>query len=223
MRSRRWPISVATVSCLAGCLGDPVGPGGVIVVRAPNDSPDSVLVGAPGRALINPITLRAVAGNGSPVVGAEVFWTVVGRDARVEHADNVTARDGRFEATWVLGTNALEQQRLVAKVQTGEHVGIATLAAVAKPVEVAAVSFVSETTTVKLAVPALMQVQATDPFGNRFIPKAAKFISLDTAYVVVDSSGHALAHRRGYSRVAVIAGVGGDSAWVHSIQVIRSM
>ena len=194
-----------------------------MVVRAPNDSRDSVLVGAPGRALINPIALRAVDGNGRPVVGATVVWSLVGRDARVEHADNVTAPDGRFEATWVLGTDASEQQRLIAKVQTGEHAGTATLTAVARPVEVAAVSFVSETTTVKLAVPALLQVQATDPFGNRFTPTAAKFLSLDTAYVVVDSSGHALAHRRGYTRVAVFAGSGADSAWVHSTQVVRSM
>ena len=223
MRSRRWPISVATVLCLAGCLGDPVGPGGVVVVRMQSDSPDSVLVGAPGRALINPITLRAVDGNGSSVAGAAVAWSVVGRDAHVEHADNLTGLDGRFEATWVLGTNASEQQRLIARVQAGEHVGIATLTAVAKPVEVATVSFVNETTTVKLGAPALLEIQATDPFGNRFIPTTAKFISFDTAHAAIDSSGKVLARRRGYSMVAVFAGAGADTGIVHSIQIIKSM
>src|SRR5437899_4098929 len=105
MRSRRWPISVATVLCLAGCLGDPVGPGGTIVLRSMTESRDSVIVGAPGRALVTPITLEAVDGNGRPVVGAAVSWTLVGRNARVENADKVTAPDGRLEVTWVLGTS----------------------------------------------------------------------------------------------------------------------
>ena len=69
MRALRWPILATTLLCLIGCLGDPVGPAGTLVVRrlAPLDS---VLVGAPGRPLPTAITFQVVDGNGRPVPAA---------------------------------------------------------------------------------------------------------------------------------------------------------
>src|SRR5438105_15285423 len=82
MRALRWPSLAASLSCVIGCLGDPVGPAGTLVVRrlAPLDS---VLVGAPGRPLPTVITLQAVHGDGRPVPAAAVAWTFAGTDARV--------------------------------------------------------------------------------------------------------------------------------------------
>ncbi len=95
--------------------------------------------------------------------------------------------------------------------------------AVAKPVEVASISFRDETTTVKVGVSNLLAVQATDPFGNRFNPPTAKFTSLDTAFLTVDSTGGLKAEQRGHARVAVAAGMAADTAWVHGIQVVQSL
>ena len=63
MRALRWPSLAGSLLCLIGCLGDPVGPAGTLVLRrlAPLDS---VLVGAPGRPLPTAITFQVVDGDG---------------------------------------------------------------------------------------------------------------------------------------------------------------
>ena len=71
MRPMRWPTMVGSLLCLIGCLGDPVGPGGVLVVRRLSPV-DSILVGAPGRPLPVPITFQAVDGDARPVPAATV-------------------------------------------------------------------------------------------------------------------------------------------------------
>src|SRR5438876_12276552 len=222
MRAVLRPGLVATVLLLASCLGDPVGPGGLLVVRRFPADVDSVLVGAPGRPLSEPVTFQAVDGDGRPIPGAAVRWTVVGTNGRVEQAAGTSDAEGRFGAVWVLGTRASEQQQLTARVDAGKHTGVTTLAATAKPVEVAAVSFRDETTTVKVGVPTLLPIQATDPFGNRFTPPAS-FTALDTTFLGVDTTGTINARRRGFVRVVVTAATAADTAWVHGIQVVRSI
>src|SRR5436190_9229256 len=188
MRPVRWPVLVGTLSCLIGCLGDPVGPGGVLVVRRLSPV-DSLVVGAPGRPLSAPVSFQVVDGDGRPVPGAVVRWTVTGTDARFEQASGATDANGQLGAVWVLGTRASDAQALSVRVETRKHAGAATLGAIAKPVEVSSIVLRDDTTTVKLGVPTALAVHAIDPFGNQFVPAALRFTSLDTTLFTVDSLG----------------------------------
>ena len=222
MRPLRWPTLVGTLLCLIGCLGDPVGPGSVLVVRRLSPV-DSILVGAPGRPLPMPITFQAVDGAGRPVPGASVQWTVVGTNGRVEQSSNVTDATGLLSAVWVLGTRASDPQGLSVRVAAGNHEAVATLRATAKPVEASSIAFRQDTTTVKLGVATVIQVQATDPFGNHFIPREMRFVSLDTVLCTVDSLGSVQARKRGFGRVVVQAGAAADTGWVHPTQVVQAI
>src|SRR2546430_9801438 len=214
MRPMRWPTTVGSLLCLIGCLGDPVGPGGVLVVRRLSPV-DSILVGAPGRPLPITIAFQAVDGNGRPVPAAAVEWTVVGTNGRVEEASVVTDAAGLLSAVWVLGTRATEAQGLGVRIEAGKHAVAASLSAIAKPAEVSSIAFRQDTTTVKLGVATALTVQATDPFGNQFLPAATRFVSLDTTLCTVDSLGVVQARRRGFGRVVVRAGSAVDTARGH--------
>src|SRR3989442_6015751 len=131
MRAVRWPSLVATLVCLIGCLGDPVGPRGTVVVRRLSPL-DSVLVGAPGRPLPTAITFEAVDGDGRPVPAAVVVWTVVGTNGRLDQASGATDSRGQAHALWVLGTKASEGQQLTAQVAVGKHHAAITVPAIAK-------------------------------------------------------------------------------------------
>src|SRR2546423_1647932 len=214
MRAVRWPIMVGSLLCLVGCLGDPVGPRGVLVLRRLSPV-DSVLVGAPGRPLPIPIAFQAIDGAGRPVPAAAVKWTVVGTNGRVEQSSGATGAAGLLSAVWVLGTRATDAQGLGVRIEAGNHAAAATLSAIAKPVEVSSIVFRQDTTTVKLGVATGLTVQATDPFGNQFLPAATRFVSLDTTLCTVDSLGVVQARKRGFGRVVVRAGSAADTAWVH--------
>src|SRR5438105_3284521 len=174
MRPVRWPILVGSLSCLIGCLGDPVGPGAMLIVRRLSPV-DSLVVGAPGRAVPVPISFQAVDGDGGPVPGAVVHWTITGTNGRFEQASSATDANGQLGAVWVLGTRASDAQALAVRVETGKHAGAAAIGAIAKPVEVSSIVVRDDTTTVKLGVPTALVVQATDPFGNQFVPTAIRF------------------------------------------------
>src|SRR2546430_6509088 len=148
MRPMRWPTTVGSLLCLIGCLGDPVGPGGVLVVRRLSRV-DSILVGAPGSPLPITIAFQAVDGNGRPVPAAAVEWTVVGTNARVEESSGVTNAAGLLSAVWVLGTRATEAQGLGVRVEAGKQKAADTLSANDKPGEGGAHPFPRDHTTVK--------------------------------------------------------------------------
>src|SRR5207237_8298838 len=111
MRALRWPYLAAALVCLIGCLGDPVGPAGTLVLRrlAPLDS---VLVGAPGRPLPAAIPFQVVDGDRRPVPGAAVSWSLLGTNARVDGAPANTDSRGGVSAGWVPGTRAADAQRV---------------------------------------------------------------------------------------------------------------
>lgn len=223
MRALRWPSLVATLVCLIGCLGDPLGPGGTLVLRRLSPL-DSVFVGAPGRSLPLAIAFQAVDGDGRPVPAAAVSWTVVGTNGRVEQASGSTDARGELSAVWVLGTQAAETQGLTVEVDVGRHTAKLSVPAVAKPVEVSRIAFTAhDTTLVKLGVPTPIRFQATDPFGNTFIPSGTRFASLDTSLCIVDSLGSVQARKRGFGRVVVLAGPAADTAWVHPTQVVQAI
>src|SRR5213082_170388 len=223
MRALRWPILATTLLCLIGCLGDPVGPAGTLVVRrlAPLDS---VLVGAPGRPLPTAITFQVVDGNGRPVPAAAVSWTLAGTNARVDGAPANTDSRGEVSAVWVLGTRAADLQTLTVQAAVERHTATLTVPAVAKPVEVSSVAFSThDTTVVKLGAATPMTVEATDPFGNKFVPSGVRYVSLDTSLCVVDSLGAVSARKRGFGRIVAIAGSAADTAWVHPTQIVQKI
>src|SRR5437660_12460297 len=137
LRALRWPILAASLSCLIGCLGDPVGPAGTLVLRrlAPLDS---VLVGAPGSPLPTAITFQVVDGDGRPVPAAAVSWTLAGTNARVDGAPANTDSRGEVSAVWVRGSRAADAQSLTVQAAVERHRTTLTVPAVATPVEVTA-------------------------------------------------------------------------------------
>ncbi len=200
-----------------------MGPGGALVVRRVSPL-DSAIVGAPGRPLPTAITFQAVDRDGRPVPGAAALWTVAGTNGRVEQAPAVTDSRGELSAVWVLGTRAAEAQGLTVQIAVGKHKATATVAAIAKPVEVSSIAFTAhDTTLVKLGVSTPMAVAATDPFGNKFVPTGTRFVSLDTSLCTIDSLGLVKARKRGFGRVVVLAGSATDTAWVHPTQVVLAI
>src|SRR5881394_1435840 len=223
MRALRWPSLVTTLLCLIGCLGDPVGPAGTLVLRrlAPLDS---VLVGAPGRPLPTAITFQVVDGDGRPVPAAAVSWTLAGTNARVDGAPANTDSRGEVSAVWVLGTRAADLQSLTVHAAVERHTATLTVPAVAKPVEVSSVAFSThDTTVVKLGAATPMTVEATDPFGNKFVPAGVRYVSLDTSLCVLDSLGAVSARKRGFGRIVAMAGSAADTAWVHPTQIVQKI
>src|SRR6184192_318863 len=223
MSALRWPYLAAALLCLIGCLGDPVGPAGTLVLRrlAPLDS---VLVGAPGRPLPTVITFQVVDGDGRPVPAAAVSWTLAGTNARVDGAPASTDSRGEVTAVWVLGTRAADLQTLTVQAAVERHTATLTVPAMAKPVEVSSVAFSThDTTVVKLGVTTPMTVQATDPFGNKFVPSGVRYVSLDTSLCVVDSLGTVNARKRGFGRIVAMAGSAADTAWVHPTQIVQKI
>ncbi|HXI64395.1 MAG TPA: hypothetical protein VNH14_07820 [Gemmatimonadales bacterium] len=143
----------------------------------------------------------------------------------MDQAPGVTDARGQFSVVWVLGTRASDAQGLTAQVAEGKHKATLTVSAVAKPIEVSSIAFAAhtDTTMVKLGVATRMPAEATDPFGNRFVPAAMKFASLDTSLCSVDSFGTVQARKRGLGRVVVLAGSAADTAWVHPTQVVQTI
>ena len=90
-------------------------------------------------------------------------------------------------------------------------------------IAVARLTILSDTTTVRLSVSTRIGVDATDRFGNRVVPAELRFVSLDTSLAVVGSTGDVVAQRRGHARLVARAGAAADTAWIHGIQVVRSM
>src|SRR5262245_24609031 len=217
---RRW-TAAAAIFTLAACSGEPLGP--VSLVLDPiRDTADSVLVGAPARPLAKPVAFRARDAWGHPLAGVTVRWDVRAGNGYVERASEVTDRDGMVQADWVLGSRAGTGHQLDVTVKLGPRSIGAQVKAVAIPVEVASLSILAETTQVRVAVPGQVRAEATDPFGNKFVPSSLQIGSLDTSIVVADSL-EVRARRRGYARVVATAGGVADTAWIHAIQVVRSI
>jgi hypothetical protein len=206
---------------LTACSDNPVAPTELLTVQLM--SKDSLLVGAPGRALGDPVILRVMDGSGQPEGGASVTWNVAAGQGRLARAEGVTGTDGTVAATWVLGTRADEIQRLDVTVRTRGRQATAQVHAAAVPTDVAGIGFVTDTNVIRLGVPAALQVQAVDSFGNRFVPGGMRVEVPDTAVGSVDASGRVLARRRGYARVIALAGTAVDTAWVHVTQVVQSI
>ena len=166
--------------------------------------------------------VEATDGDGAPVAWAQVNWSVTGKNARVEQASGLTDNSGRASAVWVLGTLVTDSQRLTAGVVLGNQEGAGTVNAVAQPAVVNSIAFLQDTTTAKVGVATFAKVQAVDPYGNRFVPSALQFTSLDTSLFTLDSTGAILGRTRGWGRMIVAAGAA-DTAWVHVTQIVSAI
>src|SRR5438309_1288485 len=153
---RTWASLVLIAAALGGCKSDLLGPSAGLVVQAVQPAAGAALSGAPGRALPQTLTFRALDATLQPVTGATVVWTVTGTGARVANAATVTGPDGSFAAQWVLGTRASEVQRLRADVYLAGRTGFAELHAAAVPVDIASIRVAPETTAVFLGTPRVL-------------------------------------------------------------------
>src|SRR5712691_8133075 len=129
---RRFAAATLLLLALEACLGDPVGPHGRLTVRAV--SSDS-LQGAPGRPL-PPIALQVLDGEGRPVGGASVAWSVVAGQGRVDQPGEITDAHGVVSAQWVWVNEAGAAQREVAHVGVGDLPAEASFSAGPLAVEV---------------------------------------------------------------------------------------
>src|SRR6266545_202675 len=100
---RQFLVGLTLSISLAACLGDAVGPAGSLVVERVGPS-DSIFIGAPGRALAEPVVFRVRDRDGHPLARASVSWRVLTGGGRLERAEAATGLDGTVRAGWVLGT-----------------------------------------------------------------------------------------------------------------------
>src|SRR6266851_572210 len=216
-------LGASIVALGIACHGDTMGPQGPISVQL-LPAQDSVLQGAPGQSLAQPVKFRALdAATSQPIAGAEVVWTVTGTGSRLDHPVAVTASDGSFQAVWILGTRAYEPQRLRADVSLSGRTAFAQVRAVAVPVQVAALKLVTDTTPVLAGTARVMLAYATDPYGNRFVPQGLRFASLDTSIVTVDSLGTLRGSASGIGRVRVAVSALADTGAVRVIQILQAI
>jgi hypothetical protein len=228
----RRPNGVASLTRILGaslvawgiaCRGDTMGPQGPLAVQL-LPARDSVVRGAPGQPLAQPVKFRALdAATAQPIAGAEVVWTVTGTGGHLDHPVAVTGSDGGFTAQWVLGTRASETQRLRADVSLSGRTAFAQVRAVAIPVQVAALKLVTDTTPVLAGTARQMQAYATDPYGNRFVPQGLRYASLDTTIVTVDSLGTLRGSVSGIGRVQVAVSSLADTGVVRVIQILQAI
>src|SRR5436309_5831313 len=218
LRSKAYWVLLATLTlAFAACLGDPVGPTVLFILRS--SSADTLLLGTPGSPLPRPIILRVVDADGYGVPAVNVRWTLAGQQARLDSLTQLTDRDGYVHAVWILGTRATETQSLKAEFRLRNWTGSFTLHALAIPSVVRTLRFMAESCSVKLGVRTHLDVKVADPFGNVFVPVDLKFRTLDSS-VAVDSIGFILATRRGVARVLAEAGGLTDTSHVRGIQVV---
>lgn len=209
------------VALVVACA-DPAGPPAFGVLTRLDALGDTV-IGAPGRALPQPVVFQLTDGSGAPVPEVAVRWTVVGTNGHTENATDVTDAAGRLSAVWVLGTHASESQQLSVEVTAGKLAAQATIQGTAQPVDIAALAVRDETTTVHLGVPTRVVVQATDPFGNTFVPASARFTCAEATLCRVDSLGIVQGLKRGWTMLLVSSESATDTAWVHTTQTVAAI
>jgi hypothetical protein len=165
VRPAPWAVLVVAV---AACLGDPVGPG-ILVVAVEGAGPDTVWLGAPGEPVPAGVRLRITDDAGRPLPGASLTWEAVGRDARVVAPSAESNSAGLATAGWQLGTDAAEEQRLHVLVRTPRHHSEVVIRARAVPHIVSQIRVLIDTpAVVRLGDSLPVAVNAIDPYGNVF-------------------------------------------------------
>src|SRR2546430_10507143 len=176
----RYAAILVSLGILA-CLGDPVGPS-TLMVSLQGASADTVWAGAPGEAMPRVVRLRISDDGGHPIAAASIVWESDGVNSHVTSAATRSDSRGDAGATWILGTNAAEQQTLHVTVQTNHHESTLLLRARAVPQVVSQLHVVADTPAVLRVGDTLqLRVDASDPYGN-------VFPAPDVAAVIDDST-----------------------------------
>src|SRR5438477_10329558 len=132
MESRARYTAIALSLVILACLGDPIGPS-TLMVSIEGASADTIWVGAPGEALARLVRLRISDDGGHPIPAASVVWESDGANSHVSAAAIRSDIRGEATASWILGTNAAEQQTLHVTVQTGHNESTVSVRARAVP------------------------------------------------------------------------------------------
>src|SRR5260370_4067077 len=99
-------LGASIVALGIACHGDTMGPQGPLSVQL-LPAKDSVLQGAPGQPLVQPVQFRAIdAATAQPIAGAEVGWTVTGTGSHLDHPVAVTGSACQVSPLFVLPTRA---------------------------------------------------------------------------------------------------------------------
>jgi hypothetical protein len=221
MRPRYAAVLLAIVAA-AACLDDPVGPG-VLTVTLEGASTDTVWTGSPGEALPGGIRVRISDEAGHPVSAATLLWEAEGRASSVSGSAHSNST-GEAAATWSLGTDAAEEQRLRLTVRTSRHETEVVIRAQAVPWAVAALRVVADTPAVLRVGDTLqLQVQAIDPYGNVF--PAPDVLTAVGDSTLGSSGGLTVAGgpRRGRTSVLIASHGATTTLPLHVIQVVAAI
>jgi hypothetical protein len=176
----------------------------VLSVAVDGASLDTVWVGAPGEPVAAAVQLRITDDAGRPLPGASLAWEALGRNAQVLSPTSESNAAGLATAGWLLGTDALEEQRLQVTVRSSRREGQIVIRARAVPHVVSQLRVALDTPAVlRLGDTLPVSVSAIDPYGNVFPAPDVAVSVVDSAIGSVAGAGVIGGPRRGQSRVRV--------------------
>lgn len=214
----------AVIALLLGpfaCGDSPSGPEGpyrVVLV----DGGDTLRTGVAGASLDEPIRLRVVDIKGVGVQSVPIQWRVVGTGAEVADASEFSDFDGRFSATWRLGTRSSDQQRLEIVAYVRGTQARYSLSARAQPGLASSVSLAADSVVAAPGERVRLPFELVDRFGNA-TGGVAMLTALDSQLVSVIGSDSIEALRRGRARVAIAVGDATDTVVVSVGQQVSTI
>lgn len=205
-RSSVWFVILAVI--LAGCGDD--GPAAPPTVATLVSVSGDGQMGTAGTALSSPLVVRALDGDGQPIAGATVSWSVTSGGGSVSSSSTTTGSDGTASVTWTLGPTAGAQS-----VQASSGSATATFQATAEAGPPASVTVTPSTATLT-AVGATQQLSASvaDANGNAIANPSVDWGSDDDAVATVDGSGLVTAMGNGDATITATSGSASGTATV---------
>ena len=167
-----------------------------------------------GLALAAPIVVRVMDGNGDPVGGVPVTWSVGSGGGSLSPESSTTNAAGETSSQWALGTTAGQQ------TATASATGVPSVSfsATAVPDRPAMVTPGSDTTRLTaLEDTAQITVTVADQYGNVIASPTLAWSSSDTSVVKVDASGRVWSEAEGEAEVTAVA----DTATGRVIVVVQ--
>lgn len=187
--------------------------------------PDSATVGT---TLTEPIRVRVTDGEGRPMSGINVTWSVVSGGGSLSEASTATDAAGEAGVTWTLGTEPGENEAR-ATVQGLDPVAFKVRGVAPEPEPEPGPEPVKEPATITLlsegeAVDTLsfsaigeslrLTAKVLDQHGNEIDAPSLEWSTSDTAVAVVDTTGLITARGEGTAQIAASSGVASDTVTV---------
>ena len=190
--TRRLPRLAVVAAILASIsCADAAGPG--------DSAPASLDIvaggtqeGVAGDPLGQSVVLRVTDGDGDPVRGVPVTWTVVSGGGTVAATSDSTDRDGRASARWTLGT-ASREQRIEARAASLEPAA-ATATASGRA---ATIVLALDRDSVEVGATATLSATVTDNFGDVRADLSPAVTSSAAGTVAIASAGQVRAVTEG--------------------------